>query len=1101
MVEWAKRIGMVLFCLATGMPFRAEAVLPVFPNKPNIVFILADDLGYGDLSCQNPTSKIRTPRLDTLASQGMSFKNAHAPSALCTPSRYGLLTGQYCWRTRLQSGVLNMWDEPLVAPERLTVAGLLRDQGYTNGCFGKWHLGMSWPFIGSVPPGFDTNVTSSAIDWSRRISGGPLDHGFDYYFGINMANEPPYAYILNDHVVGVPTVQYGTVTGQQSHWAGPGVPGWDWSQVLPCVVSNAAAWLQQCATNSSRPFFLYLALPGPHQPVVPATQFRNSSQAGAYGDYVQELDWAVGQVLDRIESSGVASNTLVIFTSDNGPDEFAYDRLQQYGHSSMGALRGIKSDLWEGGHRVPFLARWPGQVAAGTTTTQIVCLVDFMRTVADLLGVALPSNSAEDSISFLPAMLGTSAGAGRSSLILESGPGQFGFWTNNWMFIDSWTGDGHDPELEPLWFKQLRGYALSNSYPAVLYDLSHDLAEGTNLYASKLALSGELEEQLRGQRAMQTWCGYQSGDWSNCANWSANHSPSGCDVQYSSATHATNFNQTLGTSFSINSLTLDDITQKVTLGPGGPFELTLFNGIDMGTACSDLAIETPLRLAQSQVWSVGNNRTLTLDGPVSLNQSDLMICGHGNVILTNTLSGAGRLTIRSSGFILLGGSNSFNGGVGMSGGGFLVAQHGHALGSGSLDIPNNSTLQIEPGVILTNPVTLAGCGGVFGNTHCGAVTIYHPGQAELDGPVTLSGDAGLYARQTGGVLTIAGPISGDANLTVMPGTGTVVFAANNVYRGTTFIEGRLKLANGANRLPPTTQLSLANSNAASLDLDGNSQTVSLLSGGGTNGGNVALGSGTLLVDQTGTSIYAGSLRGLGGLIKANSGTLTLGGTSDYAGMTRVSGGTLLVNGLLGNSAVFVGGATLGGTGMITGPVTVQAAGVLSPGLGLGALTISNALTLADGSTTSIEVDAVRQVAARVQGLSHLTYGGTLLVNNMSGPGTLAPGQCFRIFCAAASSGQFSGIGPAPGPGLAWRFTPETGTLAVIAQPIIHFTRADSHHLLVSWSDPSFHLQVQTNSLSRGLTTNWFDYPGTAASPILLPIISGNQMLMLRLVGP
>jgi autotransporter-associated beta strand protein len=1102
MAEWAKRIGMVLLCLAASVPRTAEAVTPLPHNKPNIVFILADDLGYGDVSCQNPASKIRTPRLDTLASQGMSFKNAHAPSALCTPSRYGFLTGQYCWRTRLESGVLNMWDEPLVAPERLTVAGLLRDQGYTNGCFGKWHLGMSWPFIGKVPPGFDTNVTPSAIDWSRRISGGPVDHGFDYYFGINIPNQPPYAFIQNDHVVGVPTVRYDTVTGQQSHWAGPGVPGWDWSQVLPCVVSNAAAWVQQCAASSpAQPFFLYLALPGPHQPVVPTAQFRGSSRAGAYGDYVQELDWAVGQVLDQIESSGIATNTLVIFSSDNGPDEFAYPRLQQYGHSSMGVLRGIKSDLWEGGHRVPFIAKWPGQVAAGSTSSQIICLVDFLRTVADLLGVQLPANSAEDSVSFLPAILGTSAGAGRSSLILESGPGQFGFWTNNWMFIDASTGDGHDPELEPLWFKQLRGYPLSNSYPALLYNLSSDLVERTNLYAAQPGLAGLLQEQLRGQRAMLTWCGAQSGAWVNGANWSAKQSPAGCDVHYSNATHATNFDQILGTSFSINSLTVDDIAQKVTISAGGPYGLTLYNGIDMDSATSDMAIETAVGLAQSQMWSVGSNRTLRVDGPVSLNGFDLMTCGQGNVILTNTLSGAGRLTIRSSGFVLLGGNNSFSGGVELSGGGFLVAQHSHALGVGSLDIPNNSTLQADPGVILTNPVTLAGFGDVFANAQCGAVTMYHPGQAELDGPVTLSGDTGFFARHAGAVLTIGGPISGEANVTIMPGAGTVVFAANNSYDGATLIGGTLKLANGTGRLPPTTRLFLANSNTASLDLDGHGQTVSLLCGGGTNGGNVALESGTLVVDQIAPSIYAGSLRGLGGLTKANSGTLTLAGTNDYVGTTRVSGGTLLVNGRLGNSSVFVSGGTLGGNGVITGPVTVETAGVLSPGPGLGALTISNGLTLADGSATTIQIDAVRHLSTCLRGLSHVTYGGTLLVNNISGAGTLAAGQSFRVFGAGASSGNFAAIGPAPGAGLAWRFIPETGMLVVVAQPIIHITRADSGHMLVSWTDSSFHLQIQTNSLASGLTTNWFDYPGGAASPILLPLIQGNEMLMLRLVGP
>jgi arylsulfatase A-like enzyme len=191
--------------------------------RPNIVFILADDLGYGDLSCQNPNSKIQTPRLDQLASEGIRFTDAHAPSALCTPSRYGFLTGQNCWRTRLKSGVLNSWDEPLIAPERQTVASLLRSNGYRTAMFGKWHLGLSWPFVGKVPQGFDSSVKPADINWSGRIAGGPIDYGFDYYFGVNVPNEPPYVFIENDHVVATPTVEYPTMLGQQGHFAGPGV--------------------------------------------------------------------------------------------------------------------------------------------------------------------------------------------------------------------------------------------------------------------------------------------------------------------------------------------------------------------------------------------------------------------------------------------------------------------------------------------------------------------------------------------------------------------------------------------------------------------------------------------------------------------------------------------------------------------------------------------------------------------------------------------------------------------------------------------------------------------------------------------------------------
>jgi autotransporter-associated beta strand protein len=1067
--------------------------------NPNIVLILADDMGYGDLACQNPNSKIRTPRLDGLASQGMLFNSAHAPSALCTPSRYSLMTGQFCWRSRLKSGVLNAWDEPLLPPDRLTIASLLHRQGYATGYFGKWHLGMSWPFVGSTPPGFDTTVKASDIDWSRRISGGPVDRGFDHFLGVNIANEPPYTYVLNDHVVGIPDVQYATVTGLQSHWAGPGVAGWEWSQVLPTVVSNAEAWLERCAAQAqAHPFFLYLALPGPHQPIVPTTQFLGTSGAGIYGDYVQELDWAVGKVLDKLENSGAASNTLVIFTSDNGPDEFTYQRLQQYGHSSIGTLRGIKNDLWEGGHRVPFIARWPGKIVPGTESRQLICHVDLMRTFAEIVNTQVPANAAEDSISFLPAMLGKASPSARSSLVLESGPGQFGLRTNDLMFIDSRTGDGHNPELEPLWFKQIRDYPLTNTYPALLYDLGRDPAEGTNLYAKEFPVAAKMKAWLGKQRAMQTWDGLVSGDWTVFANWSQSNSPAGYDLVYSNSIGSANYTQQLCTNFNVNSLIFEASAQPVTLWPGGLFTLTISNGIDLRLAASDLTIQAPVALAQSQSWNISGNHTLTVGAPVSLKDCELMICGSGTVNLTNAVSGTGRLLVRSSGVVSLAGNNSFTRGTELSGGGFLVAKSSHALGMGSLEIPNNSTLQVEPGVALMNPITAAGRGVGVQNVHQGAIIVSGAGSGTLDGSVNLSDNTAFRATQSDSVLIFNGPITGDANVTVLPGAGTVIFGGKNVYTGATYVQGTLKLAGGPERLPARTALLLANSPGALLGLD-KDQTAGMLSGGGTGGGDVALASGTLIVDQDTDTIYAGSLKGAGGLIKTNRGMLSLTGVSTYTGMTRVSGGALVVNGTLRDSAVMVSdGALLGGTGTITGPVTIENSGSLS--LGLGTLTISNDLILAEGSRTSVEVDPVRHVLGRVQGLSSLSCGGTLVINNVTTTGSFTVGERFRIFDTAAAAGQFSSIVPAPGPGLAWNVA-TAGLLKVVAQPILRASRTDAHHVLVSWSDPSFHLQLQTNFLSGKRNTNWYDYPGASTSPLIIPIDLSNQALFLRLVAP
>jgi autotransporter-associated beta strand protein len=828
--------------------------------------------------------------------------------------------------------------------------------------------------------------------------------------------------------------------------------------------------------------------------VVPNTRFTGTSQAGLYGDYVQELDWAFGQMLDTLQTSGAATNTLVIFTSDNGPDEFTYQRIQQYNHSSMGGLRGIKNDLWEGGHRVPFIARWPGQIAAGTSNSQVICHVDFMRTVADLVGAQLPAHTAEDSISFLPALLGGTPSSVRSSLILESGQGQFGLWTNRWMFIDSSTGDGHNPEFEPVWFKQNRGYALTNTYPALLYDLTRDVAESTNLYTQQAALSSQLQTLLRHQRGIQSWCGTQSGSWTNCANWSQNNLPAGSDLIYSNLTSSAVFTQILGTNVSINSLSVLSLAQPLTVQPGGPFSLTIANGIDMSLASADLALNTPLVLSESQVWTVTSNRTLKANGPISLGGSDLMISGHGNVVASNTISGTGRLTIRGSGFVLLGGNNTYSGGTEVSGGGFLVAQTSGALGSGSVDIPNNSTLQVEPGVWLRNALTIQGYGGTFRNLTYGAVTLYHAGRAEIQGPITLIKDAAVGAHAPGGVLTFTGAISGDANLTILPGDGVVVLATNTVYTGKTFVQGELALS-GDERLPPTTQVCLANSTNASLELGNHHQTIRLLSGGGK----VTLANGTLVIDQDIPSVYAGALNGTGEVVKTNSGVLTLAGANCLKGTATISGGGLQVNGMLRDSSVVVRNATLSGTGVITGPMRVEAGGILSPGPGLGTLTISNSLTLTENSTTSIQLDSFRRTAAGVAGPGHVHYGGLLLVSDISATPNLTAGQSFRIFYASSATGQFSAIQPSPGPGLAWAFYPADGRLTVLAQPNLHASQLDTNHFIVTWSGAGFRLQAQTNSISPS-AANWFNYPG-ATSPITVPFDPSNRALFLRLVTP
>lgn len=459
--------------------------------SPNIVFILADDMGYGDLGCQNPGSKIPTPNLDRLAGQGVRFADAHSPSSVCSPTRYGILTGRYCWRSRLKSQVLWEWEPPLIEEGRLTLPALLKKQRYHTACIGKWHLGWNWPFIGEAPSERGKPLACDAVDWSKPLTGGPLEYGFDYYFGDDVPNFPPYVFIENDRTLGAPTEQkpkemFGT--------PGPMLPGWKLDAVMPAITKKAADWIDRTAKESpGDPFFLYFPLTAPHTPIAPAEEFKGKSGAGDFGDYVVEVDWAVGQVLDALERNDLAGNTLVVFTSDNGPENFAYERAKTFQHYSMDGLRGLKRDTWEGGHRVPFLARWPGRIQAGTTSSEVICLADMMATIAALSDVALPEDAAEDSYNILPALLGQKMSQPiREATVHHSYSGKFAIRKGQWVFIDAPTGDDNK---EPAWFREERGYT-AHEQPGELYDLSQDPAERRNLYAEHPEIVAELKGLL-----------------------------------------------------------------------------------------------------------------------------------------------------------------------------------------------------------------------------------------------------------------------------------------------------------------------------------------------------------------------------------------------------------------------------------------------------------------------------------------------------------------------------------------------------------------------------------------------------------------------------
>ncbi|MEI7732586.1 MAG: arylsulfatase [Verrucomicrobiota bacterium] len=468
-------------------------------ERPNIVFILADDLGYGDVGCYNKDSKIPTPNLDRIAGEGMRFTDAHAAASVCTPSRYAILTGRYAWRTRLQRGVLGLWGKPLIAPGRLTVASLLKQHGYATACIGKWHLGWDWPVKDGKPPGSGKDGLSN-VAFEQPVADGPTTRGFDYYFGTDVPNYPPYCFIENDHTVGIPSLRdTGRVGG--FNIPGPMLPGWELVNILPELTHRAVNWVETSA-KSGKPFFLYLPLTSPHYPIVPAPEFKGKSKAGDYGDFVYQTDWTVGQVLDALQRAGVAGNTLVLFTSDNGPEitgevnPGAYDRIQQFQHYSMGVLRGAKRDTWEGGHREPFLVRWPGKIKPGTVSSETICNVDFMATVAALLGAQQPPNAGEDSFNLLPVFLGEAhAQPVRPAIVHHSCSGKFALRKGDWVFIDAPTGDDNRAVGEPQWFKDERGYTKHN-LPGELFNVHDDVSERRNQFAEHPEVVRELKELL-----------------------------------------------------------------------------------------------------------------------------------------------------------------------------------------------------------------------------------------------------------------------------------------------------------------------------------------------------------------------------------------------------------------------------------------------------------------------------------------------------------------------------------------------------------------------------------------------------------------------------
>ncbi len=480
---------------------------------PNIVIIYADDLGYGDVQSYNPTKgRIPTPHIDGLAIEGMHFTDAHSSSAVCSPSRYTLLTGRYHWRSRLQKGIVGVFRAPLITPDRLTLAGVAKKRGYQTACIGKWHLGWDWP----IPPAKRDLFTSkqkkiSATDahrdawqevFSQPIAGGPTAVGFDEYFGTDVPNWPPFCFIENDRTIGIPTeFGAGSLFGKnQASLQGPSVNNWKLENVLPVLGDKCVAFIERMAA-SSKPFLLYLPLTSPHTPLSVNEPWSGKSGLGLYADLVMETDAIVGQVLKALEKTGVADRTLVIFTSDNGCAPYVgnttlaeardttfkswpWDRnrhadlpiaaLERKGHYPSGPLRGYKSDAWEGGHRVPFVVRWPGVVIPGSFSAHLIHQADIMATIADILNLSLPPDAGEDSYSLMPLLRGGNDPI-RAHAVSASISGVPSLRMDSWKLLLAQGSGGWSPG--------------GDSSHVQLYNLNNDLSEENNL-------AGELPDRV-----------------------------------------------------------------------------------------------------------------------------------------------------------------------------------------------------------------------------------------------------------------------------------------------------------------------------------------------------------------------------------------------------------------------------------------------------------------------------------------------------------------------------------------------------------------------------------------------------------------------------
>lgn len=439
-------------------------------KTPNIIYVLADDMGYGDVSCLNEQSKINTVNFDSMAKDGIKFTDAHSSSAVCTPSRYSIMTGRYNWRSKLKQGVNYGYSPALIEENRMTAASMLKTKGYNTACIGKWHLGMDWQRKADADENADIE---EAVDFAAPIQNSPTAFGFDYFYGISASLDmPPYVYIENDYVTELPNRN--TVNTGQKFWReGPTAPDFVHEEVLPNLTKKVLDTIDKW---HDEPFFIYFPLPAPHTPILPTVDFLGKTNTNLYGDFVLMCDDVIGQIIKKLDEKGISDDTILIFTSDNGCSPWAdFEGLAKLGHNPSYIFRGHKADIYEGGHRIPLLIKWPDGISAGSISDEPVCLVDFTATIAEITGINLPDDAAEDSISNLPVWSQTEYQKPlREATVHHSINGSFSLRMGDWK-LEMCPGSGGWSDPKP-------GEEPEGSPQIQLYNMADDVRERVNVW-------------------------------------------------------------------------------------------------------------------------------------------------------------------------------------------------------------------------------------------------------------------------------------------------------------------------------------------------------------------------------------------------------------------------------------------------------------------------------------------------------------------------------------------------------------------------------------------------------------------------------------------